>query len=713
MVEIERMTEPRRPAVLPGNKKRRPILAEAIYLDTETSHDYNPDTGEGYTWVYQWAFRWCRQLSIGRTVTELLEQLEKIDQVNHLTRDGIGCVIYIHNASYDLSYLMPFLKQKYGKFDRILATSPHKIITLEVGPWEFRCSFRLANRSLYKWGKDLGIKHGKKKGLIDYDVVRYPDTKLTRRDWIYQIYDVIALEECVLKELETEGDTLRSVPLTSTGYVRRHGRELARAANDWKEFQKTKLDVPTYKALRFAFAGGLTHGNRFYISKTVRGCIRHRDFRSMYPSELRARKAFPAGPWFKVYEYEPGVKFTWDDYEEYKKDNCLLVTAIVDNLELRKGETLPYLQYQKCLLGATKGWKATVKDNGRVIKAVGTMVLTMTEIDWDILRRQYIFAKEPRIVSVTASKRGAIPEYLRELVDIYFTEKTVFKDLVKKLEAELALDAEILDAQTSLVKSKNRANGIFGMAATDPVRLDYELSEETWAWNHQLLTQDVIEEKLAKFYKSRNSFMRYQIGVYVTALARKDLMEMYWLIGPENFLYGDTDSIFYRSTPEIEERIEAENRRREAEAIANGAFIEANGKRVTYDAFELEKHKGETERIIEFRFLHAKAYAYVTDDGELHVTVAGVAARDAKGYTREQELGNIENLKEGFVFRRCGSTTSVYLTGDPEVVNIDGHGVETAGGCVLLPTTKTLHDEYHLNKNVDWVIEPTRKEIKG
>ena len=207
--------------------------------------------------------------------------------------------------------------------------------------------------------------------------------------------------------------------------------------------------------------------------------------------------------------------------------------------------------------------------------------------------------------------------------------------------------------------------------------------------------------------------MRYQIGVYVTALARKDLMEMYWLIGPENFLYGDTDSIFYLSTPEIEERIEAENRRREAEAIANGAFIEANGKRVTYDAFELEKHKGDTERIIEFRFLHAKAYAYVTDDGELHVTVAGVAARDAKGYTREQELGNIENLKEGFVFRRCGSTTSVYLTGDPEGVWIDGHFVETAGGCVLLPTTKTLHDEYHLNKNVDWVIEPTRKEVKG
>lgn len=713
MVEIERMEKPRRPAVLPGTKKRCPILAEAVYLDTETSHNYNPDTGEGHTWIYQWAFRWCRQTCIGRGVEELLDQLDRIDQENGLTKYGMRCVIYIHNASYDLSYLMPFLKRRYGSFDRVLATSPHKIITLEVGPWEFRCSYRLANRSLYKWGKDLGIKHGKKKGLIDYDVLRYPDSKLTRRDWIYQIYDVLALEECVLKELAAEGDTLRSIPLTSTGYVRRHGRKLARAVGDWKEFTKTKLDVETYKGLRFAFAGGLTHGNRFWISKTVRGNIRHRDFRSMYPSELRARKEFPAGPWYKVYEYEPGVPFSWDDYEEYKKDNCLLVTAIVRNVELKKGETLPYLQYSKCLLGASPGWKATVKDNGRVIKAVGVCVLTMTEIDWDILRRQYNFDPEPKIMMVTASKRGPIPEYLRELVDIYFTEKTTFKDLVKKLDAEGAPEAAILDAQTSLVKSKNRANGIFGMTATDPVRQDYTVSEECWEWEHTVLTSELIEEKLEKFYKSRNSFMRYQIGVYVTALARKDLMTMYWLIGPENFLYGDTDSIFYLSTPEIEERIEAENRRREAEAISNGAFIEANGKRVTYDAFELEKHKGETERITEFRFLHAKAYAYVTDDGELHVTVAGVSARDSKGYTREQELGNIENLAEGFVFKRCGSTTSVYLIGEPEVVDIDGHKVETAGGCVLLPTTKTLHDEYHLNKDIDWVTEPTRKEVKG
>lgn len=717
---IELMKEPRIPAVLAGTKHKKPLLAEAVYLDTETSHNYDQATGEGLTWIYQWAFRWCRQLCVGRTPSELMDALDRIDRANGLTDQGIQCVIYIHNSSYDLSYLMPYFKQRYGDFGKIIATAPHKIISFEAGPWIVRCSYRLANRSLYKWGKDLAIRHGKKKGLIDYDVLRYPDSKLTRKDWVYQIYDVLALEECVLKEMAMEKDNLRTIPLTSTGYVRRHARQLAKKHRDRKAFLKTRLDVETYKSLRFAFAGGLTHGNRFYAGEIVEGNIRHRDFRSMYPSELRAKElGFPIGPWELFYEWEPGCSCSWRMVWDEVKENCALITAIIRGCELKKGETLPYFQLVKANLGADDDFVVDVVDNGRIVKCHGATCVTMTELDWEILFRQYDFAEEPQIVRVQLSKRGPIPEYLRELMDTYFSEKTLFKDKVDELKGKSVSDSEIQDANTSLTKSKNRANGVFGMAATDPVRLEFTLDEKTWEWKHTPLTPELIEEKLDDFYGSRNSFMRYQIGVYVTALARRDLMELYWIIGPENFLYGDTDSIFYLSTPEIEERIEAENTRRYEHAIKTGAFVTVNGKTVTYDAFELEKHKDrrsgkkEVERIKRFKFLHAKAYAYETDDDELHVTVAGVAARDAKGYTRERELGKLENLEEGFVFTRCGSTTSVYLTGEPAVFNIDGHHVETAGGCVLMPTTKTLHDEYNKYMEESSSDEMTKREVKG
>ena len=189
-LELVRMETPKISSVLAGTKHKPPLLAEAIYLDTETSNNYNADTGEGFTWVYQWAFRWCRQTAIGRTPEELFTALDRVDRANGLTKEGIQCVIFIHNASYDLSYLMPYFRDRYG-IGKILATAAHKIITFESGPWLVRCTYYLSNRSLYKWGADLQIRHGKKKGLIDYNVRRYQDSKLTRRDWVYQIYDVI------------------------------------------------------------------------------------------------------------------------------------------------------------------------------------------------------------------------------------------------------------------------------------------------------------------------------------------------------------------------------------------------------------------------------------------------------------------------------------------------------------------------------------------
>lgn len=712
------MKEPRKPAVLPGTKKKPPLLAEAIYLDTETSHNYNAEEHTGSTWIYQWALRWCRQLAIGRTPSSLLETLEQIDLANGLTRDGVACAVYIHNASYDLSYLMPFLRDKYGEITNVLATSPHKIITLTAGPWEFRCTYRLSNRSLWSWGEALGIKRRKKKGMIDYTVRRYQDSPLFRRDWIYQVYDVLALEECVLTELSFYHDNLRTVPLTSTGYIRRDGRKLAAAAGDRKEFMKTRLSPGAYKAARFAFAGGLTHGNRFHSGKIVRASIRHRDFRSMYPSEMRKDpKGFPAGPFFPYYTYDPYVECTWEEVDRERAEHCQLITCLIDGLTLKKGETLPYLQISKCLLGNMGGWKCDIADNGRVIKCSGKTAVTLTELDWEIVRKQY--QGKLKILEVWQSKRGPIPEYLADLVDKYFVNKTDFKDIVGDLEAAGAEDYLIRDAKVNLLKSKNGVNGIYGMSATDPVRTEFELDQQTWEWTPKAAN---IEEALDKFYRSRNSFMRYQIGIYVTAHARYDLMQMYYLIGPERFLYGDTDSIFYISDPETEARIEAENNRRYEAAIQNSAYVTSKrGEIVTYDAFELETHKNkvtkkkQVEEIKEFIFLHAKAYCYITEDDALHVTVAGVSAVGDKGVTREEELGSIGNFKSGFVFRKCGSNSSVYLAGEPEIVTVEGHRIETAGGCVLVPTTKTLHDEYSvgLDLSPEWVSEPTRSEVKG
>ena len=242
MIEVQKLT-PKIASVLPSKSKNSPmILAEAIYLDTETSHNFNEETAEGVGWIYQWCFRFCGEFAFGRNPVQLLDALDLVAEKNKLD-DNLKAVIYIHNASYDLAYLLPFFVQRYGVPTKMIARAAHKILMLEIGCFIIRCSYLLSNRSLAKWGKDLGIRHRKKTGLIDYNKRRYPDTKLARDDWMYMLYDVIAVEECCKKQLETYHDNLNSVPLTSTGYVRRDARILARQSHDREDFLKTRLNV--------------------------------------------------------------------------------------------------------------------------------------------------------------------------------------------------------------------------------------------------------------------------------------------------------------------------------------------------------------------------------------------------------------------------------------------------------------------------------------
>ena len=82
--------------------------------------------------------------------------------------------------------------------------------------------------------------------------------------------------------------------------------------------------------------------------------------------------------------------------------------------------------------------------------------------------------------------------------------------------------------------------------------------------------------------------MAYQLGVWTTSNARNQLMEFVELVGYENFIYADTDSIFYHSTPEIEARIEARNQELREEGDKKGWFVEVDGKKIRYNQFTLE-----------------------------------------------------------------------------------------------------------------------------
>lgn len=697
------------------------VCTNYMSLDTETSK-----TSE-IGWVYQWAFSYPdrkgnRSLVYGRKPSDLARALAKIIVENGLNENK-KLIVFVHNLSYDYTYISRFIEKELQERGVLLAIAAHKLITYMVKGLEFRDSLKVAQKSLAKWGKELGIKHQKLVGEIDYNTRRFQQSQLFKKDWRYMFRDVVSLDECIEKQMSKWGDNTLSMPLTNTGYVRRATREYFRGRNlsDPKEqkkvgdfnrrhFKETALNLDTYNYCRMEFAGGITHGNRFYSGVTVRldelirkhgknTRIRHRDFVSHYPSQQITKYA-PASRFVLAYDRNDQNNKRDISHKDLMgligEGKCFLAGIIISNVHLKKGVTLPVLQYSHVQEGAFDHPHYVV-DNGRIVDMDGHALIVVNELDLKWIIKQYTFDYE--IVKVYTARAGKFPKYITDTVNKFFYDKTYYKMIEKDMEKRGVLkdSAEYIDNHLDLMIAKGMLNAIYGMSATDPVRTAFEEADDgEWSREH-LETEDIVN-RLAKYYSGRNNFMSYQYGIWTTAHARDELLTFVELIGYEYFLYADTDSIFYISTPEIEEKINALNAAFKEECDLNGWYLDVTWndqtKRTYYHQFEEEP-----EEIVSFRFMHSKCYAYETinpDTGkvELNATIAGVREHGLDGMSRVKELGCIDNLDAGHVFKKCGGTRVVYPgKGEdisPRIVNIDGWDTEVSNYALIENTSKTL-----------------------
>lgn len=672
------------------SKKGTSLFEYWVSLDTETSHNHNEDAPVG--WIYQWCFRFCDDTVIGRKPSELMRAFRQIADFYELGK-GKRVVVYVHNLSYDWSYLVDWLASEFGE-GRLLAIKSHKLITYTNDFFEFRCSYMLSNKSLAKWSKDLGTKHRKLEGFVDYDIIRTQESVLTAEDWAYMIEDVLTLHECINTQFASYGDNVQTTPLTATGYIRREIRKNYRLDDhNRKRFSLTRLSEETYRMCKAEYAGGYTHGDRFVAGDTVEGTIRHRDFRSHYPSQQRTQY-FPIGK-FNLY----GENVTRDDIDRQLDKHCILLQCRITNIRLKSIYTnFPYLQESKCKEGHITPYRA-MSDNGRILTFAGTTILVFNEHDLYWFERLYdcqhiVYEK------LYVSMKGYLPKFMIDTVDTFMHGKTMYKTL----EENEHNPEKKHDFKMSLMKSKNGLNAVYGCSSTDPIRDEIVYTNMT-DWDEK--RPEDIQGGLDKYYNNINNCMRFCWGCWTTSSARNELFRFaYDIIGngglvANNCLYMDTDSIFYKSTPEIEKRIEDYNAELRSDSDRKGAFIEYEGKRVHYNQF-----CDEGEDISKFRFLHAKCYAYEgKDDTGEHIfkcTIAGVPDRiitgtDKEGkpiyYTREEELGSIDNLEVGRTFTKCGGVKVKYAYYEPFSYNYNGEEIECASCAIISQTTKTLKHE--------------------
>lgn len=727
-----------------------------VFLDCETS--WNHDDENPKCWIVSIQVLFDGYYHLFRTPEELISwYLEKIEQMR--LDENRRLITYIHNASYDLSYLGPYI-QKYlpGKETRSgLYDGEHKIIYYTQGPLEFRCTYLLSGTSLEKWSKEMNCEHIKQVGLYDYERIIYQDDEIDEQSLIYDKYDVLSMSEAFQKQLSAHEDTIVSVPLTSTGYPR---RKLRKNCNNedyhFKYFIHNQIDAHTLLASLHSYAGGYTHNNRHLKSQviTVENLketygpdvkIGHGDFRSHYPSQIRK---YPMG-WgvsdifYHVLEHDAyyaahGHNMNIDDiislYPEYTTISHIRFYYMVlkdPNI------SMPFMQFSKIfnshkIIKNEDGSQTILNDkqarihcdNGRVLAMVdneyecGMFETFIDNRTLEIIRKQYNI--KYKVIEVIRFKTEPVPEEVAATIDEFFKAKSDYKIIHKQCQKKYGeFDERTIEAAFHLMMSKKQLNGLYGVFATFPLREEIDLDfdrEHPFEVTKRLHTNEEYEEALKEYYSHRNNFLHYPIGCETTSAARYELHEYMEVIGYENILYCDTDSIFYIKTPEIQARIDKLNAEKQKTAPY---IVDINGNKVYYDVFEAE------EDLLAFKGLHSKCYAYVTQREELKCVIAGVPERTVIGldadqkpiyYTREEELSGIskeqrledpgreiykiedpyaalERLEDNFKFKVNSGVTARYISEEPHKEIINGHEISTAGGCIIRRLDdKMVHD---------------------
>ena len=639
----------------PGNpRSRRGIKYKNILsaFDIETTRIKEIEQAVMYVW--QWCFyvdpdTWV--VVIGRTWQDFLYFCDRI--CGAIIGDKVRLLVFDHNLSYEFQFLRGIYKFSP---DDVFALKSRKILKCVMyDKLEFRCSYLQTNMSLDSFTSKYKVQHSKLTGALDYSKRRYWYTKLKPDELPYIINDVVGLCEAIAAEMESDGDNLYTLPLTSTGYVRRDAKKAMKKVGR-AVVADILPDYEIYQVLREAFRGGNTHANRYYAGMEVTGTIRSADRSSSYPA-VQCCNNYPMTRFFKVRE------------SDLNFDNVIrLITkrhrAVLTQLQFW-GVTLknpywgcPYIPLSKC-----RNIARPVLDNGRILSAE-YLEISVTDIDLQIIMSEYKFDKVQPL-SIYHAKYGRLPYPLINCTINYYKAKTELKG--------------VKGQELYYMKSKNKLNSIYGMMAQDPVKPEILFNADNS--DDFTISQDKTGEELLSDYND-HAFLAYQWGVWVTAWARYRLEQGIQLAEQNHgFIYCDTDSVKYVGDVDFS----GYNAERIKECKQVGAYaVDPSGKAHYMGVFEQESD------MTAFKTLGAKKYVYLDTQGELHLTVAGVGKK--KGAAELKKHGGIKAFKEGFVFTDAGGIEAVY-NDEPEMCEYqteDGETIPITANVSLRPSTYQL-----------------------
>lgn len=624
-----------------GNSYKVDYLNIPISFDTETS-SFKIDEVKHAT-MYVWTCNFGGYNILGRTWDEFINMIETVQKWYDLETNKTHLIVYCHNLSFDFQFF-----RKYFRFTDLFALDTRKPIYAITNGIEFRCSYILSGYSLERLAKNLNtFTVSKLVGYLNYDEIRHTKTKLTEKEQQYAIEDVRIVTMFIIEEIERNSNNITKIPLTKTGYVRRYCREKCFGTNDWKksiqrkQYQKLisslTIDPIEYLQLKRAFSGGYTHASPIHAD-TILEKVSSYDLTSAYPYFCVSQR-FPMS---KAEIVEINNK---DEFYENMNKYCCIFDVYFENIQ----STFPYDNYIST--SHCYELKNSRANNGRLISC-DSCILTVTEVDFKIIEKTYKWDKI-KIANFRRYKKGYLPPKLVEAILDLYEKKTTLKQVDGK--------------EQEYMNSKENLNSCYGMMVTDIIQEIIKWINNEWG-EKQFKSNDYIREKINEYNTSKNRFLFYPWGIYVTAYCRRTIWEAIIHL-KSDYVYTDTDSIKMLNGDKHKEYFEEYNRKvynllKYVMTVQNIPFEKCNPK--TIEGVEkligVFDYEGTYERA---KFLQAKRYL-VEEDGELIMTVSGLNKKVTVPYLLKKYKTNT-NVFNAFTDGLCvpsdntGKLTHTYI----------------------------------------------------
>ena len=579
-------------------------------FDIETTSSTN-ENGEKAAWMYVWQFGIAGAVIIGRKWEDFQRLIDFLSKYFSLS-DKRRLLVYVHNLEFEFA----FIARRFEWANVFAVDRRRPLYALTMSGIEFRCSYLQTGLSLEKVGENLlTYKIRKLKGDLDYDLVRTADTPLTEQEIAYCVNDVKVLMawECE-KAVEVGG--IQKIQLTKTGEVRAYVRKMCYGSGKGASgryhnlMKELTLDPDEYRMLKKAFTGGFTHASSLYSGKVLEN-VSSIDFTSSYPAVMVAEQ-YPMGR--AIY----GPPKDREEFEKWLRIYCCVFDVCFTNIRPKIYTEHP-LSFSKC---KTEG--DVVKDNGRIIFA-DKVYTTVTEQDWFILSAFYDWDNFQISKNFYRYPKAYLPKPIIESILTFYEAKTALKGVPGK-EAEYMV-------------GKGMLNGVYGMTVTDICK-DEQIFNG-FEWEQQPVN---IDEAIDNYNNSKNRFLFYPWGVWVTAYARRNLFSGIVAIG-EDYIYADTDSIKCLNIEKHQEYISKYNKRikeKISTALKEQGFDPSRAAPKTIKGEEKPLGVWDDDgHYDKFKTLGAKRYLTETD-GKISLTLAGVGKKAGREF--------LENLKAGTVY---------------------------------------------------------------